>query len=75
MLVVIDLDGRINAATDWNIFNRAILARDFKREVLLRLQACIEANDVEGFSSVELQGLSGCAFLELERQNAHTDEV
>ena len=39
------------------------------------LSVRVEAEDVVGFRAVELQRLRGRAFLELQRQHAHADEV
>ena len=75
MLVVVNFDGRINAAADSDILHRAVLARDLEREVLLRFDVRVEADDVVGLGAVELQGLRGGAFLELQRQHAHANEV
>ena len=55
MLVVINLDGRINAATHRHIFHLAVLARDLQRQILLRLDVRVEADDVVGLRAVELQ--------------------
>ena len=75
MLVVINLDGGIDAAGNGDGFALAIGAGDAKGEVLLRLEARAQAEDVVGFGAVEFQGLRGGAFFELQRQDAHADEV
>src|SRR5687767_6139656 len=73
--VVIDLDGRIDPASDRNGGRRAIGFSDLKSEVLLRLDARTEAEDVESLRSVEGEADGGGAFFELERQDAHADEI
>ena len=75
MLVVVDLDGRIDAAGDGDVLHGAVFARDLEREVLLGLEVRVEAHDVVGLAAVELQGLRGVTFLELQREHAHADEV
>src|SRR5258708_2263881 len=75
VLVVINLNRRINAAADGNIFNLPVLARNLQREVLLRLDVRVEADNVKGFSSVQFQCQCESTFLELQRQHAHADEV
>ena len=75
MLVVVDLDGGVDAAADADVFDGAIPARDAEGEVLLWLQVRIEADDVVGLGAVEFERLGGGAFLELEGEDAHADEV
>ena len=53
----------------------AVLARDAQGEVLLRFEVRGEAKDVEDFGAVQFEGLRGGAFLELQREHAHADEV
>ena len=75
MLVVIYLNRRVYAAADGDFFGFPVLARDAQGEVLLRLEVFAQAHDVVGFGAVELQGLGGGAFFELQGQDAHADEV
>ena len=53
VLVIINFDRRIYAAADGNIFNLPVLARDFQREVLLRLDVRVEADDVVGLHAIQ----------------------
>ena len=75
MLVIIDFDGRIDAATHQHVFNRTVFTGDFQREVLLRLDAAVEADDVVGLGAIQLERLSGGAVLKLQGQHAHADEI
>jgi hypothetical protein len=75
MLVVINLDGRINPATHRHAVHFTILVRDAEREVLLRFDLRVEADNVESLRAIELQRLGGRAFLELQRQYSHADEI
>jgi len=75
VLVVVDLNRRIDAAADVDVFYAAVLARDLERQILLRLDVRIEAYDVVGLGAIKLEALRGRAVLELQRQHAHADEV
>ena len=75
MLIVVNFNGRINAAADVHVFHAAILARDLQREILLRLDVRVEADDVVGLGAVELLGLRVHAFLELQGQHTHAHQV
>ena len=75
MLVVVNFDGRIDAATHGHLLHRAVLARDLQRQILLRFEARIQAHDVIGLRAVELEAEGGGAFLELQGQHAHAHEV
>ena len=65
MLVVIDLDRRIDAATHRDLLHQTIFAGDLQCEILLRFDRRAEADDVVNFRAVELQRLRRRAFLEL----------
>src|ERR1022692_3504044 len=52
VLVVVNFDGRINAAADGDVFHRAVLARDLHRQILLRLDVRVEADDVVSLRAV-----------------------
>ena len=75
MLVVFDFDGRIDAACHGDIFPLAVGASNTKDQILLRLEGRPQAEHVEGFGPIELEGLAANSFLELQRQHTHADKV
>ena len=75
MAVVIDFDGRIDAAADRNFFHFAIGAGYLEGELLRGTEFFVEADDVEDFGAGEVQSLGAHAFVELQREHAHADEV
>ena len=75
MAVVVDFDWRIDAEFDRLLNFGAVFAGDSEGDILAGLDAVAEAGDVVGFGAVEVEGLRTDAFGELEREDAHADEV
>ena len=75
MAVVVDFDGGIDAEFDLVGLFGAVFAGDGEGDILAGLDAVAEAGDVVGFGAVEVERLRADAFGELEREDAHTDEV
>src|SRR5204863_7806778 len=71
----VDLNWRIDAAADRNVFNGSVGAGDAQGEVLLRPQIRVQAEHVVNLRAVEVQRLRGDAFLKLKGQHAGPDEV
>src|SRR5690349_12147238 len=74
VLVVIDLDWRIDSAQRRNRLLRSVLARDDERHLLLRADVGRHV-DVEQFIAFDSQRFSRFAAGELQRQHAHADEI
>src|SRR5579859_423380 len=75
MPVVLDLVEGIDPAGHGHVLLRPIRPRDGHGNIHARLDAGSDAGNVEDLRAVELQGLAGHAVLELQRQEAHTDQV
>ena len=75
MAVVVDFDGRVDAEFDGLFEFGAVFAGDGEGDILAGLDAVAEAGDVVGFGAVEGERLCADAFGELEREDAHADEV
>ena len=75
MAVVVDFDWRIDAEFDRLLNFGAVFASDGKGDILAGLDTIAEAGDVVGFGAVEVERLGADAFGELEREDAHADEV
>src|SRR5262249_25973178 len=75
VLVVIDLDRRIDAQLHRNLFSGPVRAAYDQPDVLLRSDPAVESDDVESFRAVEVERLRADAFFKLQRQHAHSDQV
>src|SRR5881394_3358564 len=75
MNVVIHLDRRIDPHDHADVLRGAVLAANAQRYLLSRTKTAADAGDVEGLAAVEAEGLSVDSFLELQREDAHADEV
>ena len=75
MAVVVDFDGGVDAEFDGLFEFGAVFAGDGEGDILAGLDAVAEAGDVVGFGAVEVERLRADAFGELEREDAHADEV
>ncbi len=75
MTIVVDFDRRIDAEFDGLLNFGAVFAGDGEGDILAGLDAVAEAGDVVGFGAVEVERLGADAFGELEREDAHADEV
>src|SRR5258708_28013387 len=78
--VVVDLDGRVDAENDWDVFGCAAGPMDGERHILTRSDAAtrsgsFKTSDVECLCAIKFQRRGVRAFLELARQDAHADEV
>ena len=72
--VVLDLDGRVDAAGGDEVDDAAIglFRGDF--DGLAWFEIIVEG-DLEGFGAVEFEDFARLPFTELQRQDAHADEV
>ena len=72
--VVLDLDRRVDAAGRDEVDHAAVgfLGGDF--DGLTRLEVVVEG-DLEGFGAVEFEDVATLSFAELQREDAHADEV
>ena len=75
MAVVVDFDGGVDAEFDGLLEFGPVFAGDGEGDILTGLDAVAEAGDVVGFGAVEVERLRADAFGELEREDAHADEV
>src|SRR5262249_35626793 len=75
MSVVIHLDRGIDAQLERDLLGLAVLARKLNPHFLHRRNAFLETQKVDGLRPIELQSMSVGAFLELEQQYTHEDEV
>ena len=73
MLVIVDLDGCIDPASDWHILDLAIRAGDAQSQILLRLEVRVQAEHIVEFVAIELVRLRVCALLKLQGQHDHPD--
>src|SRR6266700_6014925 len=75
VLVVVDLDRRVDAQQQRDFLHAAVLPPDHQRRVLLRPDLALDAADVDGFVAFDAERSDRVAALELEGQHAHADEV
>ena len=75
MAVVVDLDWGIDADLNRDVLSTAILAGYAQKKFLTGLQIFAKTYDVVGLGAIELEGLGCCSLVELEREDAHADEV
>src|SRR5437899_1788836 len=75
VLVVADFDGAVDAADDAEYLRVAGIAAGADGETFARRDAFFDAFDVVGLGAVEAEGLGVFAGLELEREDAHADEI
>src|SRR5436190_2247424 len=73
--VVVDFDRRVDAHDDGDFVGRSGAAMNPQRGLLHRTQSAFDADDVERLRAVERQRLRARSFVELQRENAHADEV
>src|SRR5579883_769835 len=73
--VIFELVEGIDAAEELDLLDGAIPAMDAAGELAARLEALGDAEDVEALAAVELERLARCAVLELQRHDAHPDEI
>src|SRR2546425_11339358 len=65
VLVIVDLDRRVDPAAHGDIFHLALGARDAEGQVLARRQVRVQAEHVVALGAIQLQSLSAGDFLEL----------
>src|SRR5258708_12733421 len=75
MLVVVDLDGRVDAHADQGCLGRSVPAVNDERRVLARAELSLQADDVVRFAAVEVKRLGARSLFELQWEHTHTDEV
>lgn len=75
MLIILHLDGGIDAAANLNLLRLTVNSSDLHRDILLGAKSLIQADDIEQLGSVELQSLGGGAFLELKREHPHPHQI
>ena len=75
MTVVIHLNGRIDPEFDRLFHDGAVLARDTQGDILARLNVIGEPEHIGNLGSVQTQSLSSDSLGELEREDAHSNEV
>src|SRR5918995_503735 len=71
---VLDLDRRVHAGPDLELFGLAVVARSPDGQLGAGRDLC-ETRDVEGLSAGQTQGVGALAFRILEGEDAHTDQV
>src|SRR4051812_42405185 len=75
VLVVVDFDRRVDADDQRGGFRRSVCAMNDQRRFLAGAEIAGDAGDVEGLGAIEGQRLRVCAFFELQREDAHADQV
>src|SRR5262249_14238955 len=75
VLVVINLNRRINTKLDWDLFFGPAGAMNDQRDILLGLDPIAQSDDIEGFRAEEVERVRADAFIELKWQHAHSDQV
>src|SRR6185369_17449025 len=75
VLVVINLDRRIDPERDRNLFTLATRTMNHKRHILPRLDARLNPEQIKRLRAVEFQRSRTHIFSELARQHTHSDEV
>jgi len=73
--VVVDFDGGVDAEFNGLFEFGAVFARDGEGHILAGLDAVAETGDVVGLGAVEVERLGADSVGELEREDAHADEV
>src|ERR671910_587195 len=71
---VLDLDRRVHAGLDLELFGLAVVARSPDGQLGAGRDLC-ETRDVEGLSAGQTQGVGALAFRKLEGEDAHADQV
>src|SRR5438876_12240922 len=74
VLVVLHFDRRIDAQRNRYVLRLAVRTMNRELHFLLRAQRR-QAGDVECLGAIELERLRVRAFIELQRQHAHADEI
>src|SRR3546814_3744559 len=74
VLVVVDLVERIDPAAELDLLRLAVGAGDAAGQVHARLQALLDADDVDRLAAVHAEGRAGLAALELQRTHDHPDQ-
>src|SRR5260370_1072398 len=69
VLVVIDLDGRVDAQDERDVLDLTVGALDFEHDDLARLDVVVDAAQGIGFRAVELEAGSVYAISEAKREN------
>ena len=64
MTIIVDFYGGVDAAVDGDVFGFAVLG-DAEGEFALGLEVVVQADDIEGFRTVEAEALRTGAVLEL----------
>src|SRR5690348_17316740 len=72
---IFELVERIDTAQQRHLVGLAVGAVNPAKELGARLQALGDAENVEALGAVELQGLTILAFLELQGEHRHADEI
>lgn len=75
ILEISDLVKRIDSRDKWQIGGLPIRIGDFPNEPLAWFYAALEPADVDRLASGECIAVSRLAALELQRKNAHSDQV
>lgn len=75
VLVVIDFVQGIDAAEDVHRFLAAVAAGNIHSHRLAGFQSVFEAIDGDGFIAFQIERLPRVALFELQRQDAHADEI
>src|SRR6266853_1423073 len=75
VLVVVDLDRRVDAQQQRHFLHAAVGSPDHERRVLLRPDLALDAANVEGLVAFDPERRDRVAAFELEGEHAHADEV
>src|SRR6266446_6280684 len=75
VLVVVDLDRRVDAQQQRHFLHAAVGSPDHERRVLLRPDLALDAANVQGLVAFDAQRRDRVAAFELERQHTHSHEI
>src|SRR5262249_50623595 len=75
LLVIVSFNRCIYAQYYGNLLRFATRTVNRKRQLLPRLDSLLEAAEIECLAAVERQRLGADSFLELTRQDAHSNQV
>ena len=75
MPVVLNLIRRVDPAQQFNLFGRAISPGDLAGHIHARVNTILDAGDVENLSTIQLEDFPVLAFIKLQGQHTHTNQI